>query len=211
MKSGIIRSIAVLSLGLLVTGCAVGRKISYHETQPVLSVSGTSQIAVAAQDNRPYVKNGEKTNNYVGNFRGGFGNPWDVTTASGQPLAEDMSSVICASFRKQGFSCKTVTVGPNESNVAVKLEKEHADKLLLLTINQWYSSTYQNTGLEYDLNLNVMNGSGRTLAEKKLQGDDNLGGSAWNPPAHAVEAVPQAYKSKLELLLNDPAVAKALK
>lgn len=213
MSNLIKRSILAVSLAFLVSGCALGQKVRYHDAEPELAVSGSGQVAVAALDNRPYVKNGEKEKNYVGNFRGGFGNPFNLTTQSGRPLADDMASVICAAFIKKGYGCKEVSIGPNEDKgqISSRLKETNADKLLLLSINEWYPSTYQNTSLSYDLGLNVTNVAGITLAGKRVKGEEDLGGSFFNPPAHAKEAVPQAYKRKLEELLNDPAVTNALR
>lgn len=213
MKSRFVRSMLGLGLVVSVSGCAVGQKISYHNVDLDLSASGSGSVAVAALDHRPYVKNGEKETTYTGNLRGGFGNPFNLNTDSGKPLADDMASVVCSSLKKKGFGCTTVSVDPKDSadQAAGKLQATKADKLLLLSVNEWYSSTYQNTGLTYDVLLDVMNSAGAKLAEKGLKGEDDLGGSFWSPPAHAKEAVPAAFKAKMETLLNDPAVAGALK
>lgn len=49
----------------------------------------------------------------------------------------------------------------------------------------------------------------KVLAEKQIQGKDNLGGSAINPPGHAKTAVPAAFTQKLETLLNSPEIQNA--
>lgn len=202
----------LLSLSWL-GGCAVGQQIRYHDTELDLNASNTTSVAVATQDNRPYVKDGEKDRSYVGNFRGGFGNPFDVTTASGKPLADDMTSVICTSLQKKGFACTPLFVEPNESQAQAieKLRATGAHSSILLTVNEWMSSTFQNTGLSYNLVLTAMDQQGAKVAEKKLQGEEELGGSFWDPPGHAKDAVPRAFKNKLEVLLNDPEMIKALK
>lgn len=213
MKNAVMRSGLLLVLVLFLGGCAVGQKIPYHDAGLELDASGNIMVAVTAQDSRSYVKDGEKDRMYVGNFRGGFGNPFDVSTESGKPLADDMTSVICASLVRKGFNCTFVSVAPNELQAQIidKLKATNAKSLIVLTINEWLSSTYQNTGLTYDMVLTVMDNQGAKLAEKKLKGEDELGGSFWNPPGHAKSAVPEAYKKKLELLLNDAAVMNALK
>lgn len=205
--------VAGLVLAMALSGCAVGQTFHYHDATLEVKASGNTSVAVASVDNRPYVKAAEKEPTYVGNLRGGFGNPFNVTTDSGKPLADDMSSVICASLRSKGFTCTPVSILVNEpeSQVKTKLKATHADRLMLLNIVEWMSSTYQNTGLSYDLHLTEMSKDGAVLAEKNLKGEDDLGGSFINPPAHAKEAVPQAYKAKLESLLNDAAVVNGLK
>jgi hypothetical protein len=213
MTNRLARGFLGLALLSLLSGCAVGQKVRYHDADLELDAAGNSPVAVASLDNRPYVKNGEKDKDYAGNLRGGFGNPFNLTTESGKPLADDMASVICAAFKKKGHSCTTVSLEPKEQKAQIvdKLKATNAKKLLLLTINEWLSSTYQNTSLTYDLDLTVMNESGASLAAKNAKGEDELGGSFWSPPAHAKEAVPLAYQKKLESMLNDPAVSKVLK
>jgi len=213
MKNRLLATIVMLVSALCLGGCAAGQQIRYHDTELDLGASGNATVAVTSQDNRNYIKNGEKERNYVGNFRGGFGNPFNVSTESGKPLADDTSSVICAALKKKGFVCLPVSVEPNEPQTQVvdKLKATSANTLMLLTINEWLSSTFQNTGLSYDLVLTVMDSQGTRVVEKKIKGEDELGGSFWSPPGHAKEAVPVAFKRKLELLLNDPAVTSVLK
>lgn len=205
--------ILMLSMVSFLGGCAVGQKISYHDTALSLQASGSGRVAVASLDHRPYVKDGEKERNYVGNLRGGFGNPFNLSTESGKPLTEDINSVICASFKKKGVDCTAVAAEPSETKAQVegKLKATGADNLFLLVINEWYSTTYQNTGLTYDLDLTLKNRQGAELAQTKQKGEDDLGGSLWSPPAHAKEAAPQAFKKKLEALLNDAQIVRSMK
>ncbi|MBJ6748712.1 hypothetical protein [Geomonas anaerohicana] len=208
----VLSKVSLLALSVALSGCVVGQSYRYHDTNLHVEASGNKSVAVAAVDRRPYVVSAEKEPNYVGTLRGGFGNPFNVTTESGKPLADDMSLVVCGSLKKKGFSCTPVTVPTNEADAQVKdkLKGASADRLMLLVIREWMSSTYTNTGLNYDVQLTEMDREGAVLAEKQLKGEDDLGGSFMNPPGHAKEAVPAAYKKKLELLLNDAAVAKEL-
>lgn len=68
-----------------------------------------------------------------------------------------------------------------------------------------------NTALIYDVTVSVLDRSGRTLADSKISGRDDLSGSGLSPPAHAKTAVPAAFRGKFEQLLNDPKVASALR
>lgn len=205
--------LAPVLVAMALSGCAVGQSFRYDNTTLDVKAAGSSSVAVASVDKRPYVKTAEKDPNYVGNLRGGFGNPFNVSTESGKPLADDMSSVICSSLKRKGFTCTPVSIAVNEPEAQVKskLKATNADRLIQLSIDEWMSSTYTNTALAYDIQLTEMGRDGAILAEKKLKGEDDLGGSFMNPPGHAKEAVPQAYKNKLEELLNDTAVLQALK
>ncbi len=211
------RALAVLSplvvFGVLAGGCAVGNRYAYHDAVAAITAQGTKTVSVATHDQRGYVVDGSKSPDYTGTQRGGFGNPFDVSTGSGKALAEDMTAVMSASLAKNGFKTVPVTVSHADKPGAVmeKLAKSGGDSLALLTLNEWRSDTYTNVGLLYDLTLKIFDKGGSPLAEKTLKGEDNLGGSAWNPPAHARKAVPEAFGKKIEELFNAPEIAKALR
>jgi hypothetical protein len=88
----------------LLGGCAVAQKIRYHDAELTINASGNIMIAVTSLDGRPYIKKGGKDKTYIGTFRGGFGNPFDVSTESHKPLADDITSGICASLQKKGLT-----------------------------------------------------------------------------------------------------------
>lgn len=134
MNNGLVRNVFMLLSILFLAGCGVGQKIQYHDTELELKASGNTMVAVAALDGRPYIKDGEKDKTYVGNLRGGFENPFNLSTVSGKPLADDMTSVICASLKKKGFGCTPVSVEPNEPQPQIinKLQATNASSLILL-------------------------------------------------------------------------------
>ena len=88
--------------------------------------------------------------------------------------------------------------------------KLDADRFLYVFYSEWKSDTYANVALIYDISARVLDGRGTVLAESNVSGRDHLGGSFFNPPAHAAEAVPVAFRQKLEQLLGSPDVASAL-
>ncbi len=198
---------------VLLGACAVGNQHAYHAVTADLTSSGSGRIGVATHDQRPYVVQKEKGPHFVGLSRGGFGNPFDVTTEGDRPLADAMTRAISNSLQKKGFEPVPLFVPPSESSESVRkmLLQSQVDRAILLTLREWKSDTYMDTSLLYDVTLNVLDRTGRVIGEKRVQGRDNLGADVINPPAHAREAVPKAFKAKLEELLNDPAVAKALR
>lgn len=206
-------TLTVLALVWIVTGCAVGNKYAYHDVSPELMVRTSNKVSVATCDQRSYIQNGEREPNFVGLQRGGYGNPFRVTTASGRTLAEDMTATIVSALQQKGVQAIPIVAGPKDSDQAVvaAMKKSAAQRHLFLTLKQWRSDCYTNVSLAYDAQLKVLDASGRLLAEKRIQGKDNLGGNAWNPPAHARVAVPNALKEKLEKLLNDQNINAALK
>jgi hypothetical protein len=81
-------------MGVLLGGCAVDNSHRYDLGDAEFQVESNKTVAVAVVDTRPYVLSGEKTANFSGLMRGGFGNPFDVTTDSGRALAEDLTISI---------------------------------------------------------------------------------------------------------------------
>ena len=107
----------------------------------------------------------------------------------------------------------TVELKPRLASSAANqaLVQAGKDRALLITLNEWKSDTFMNTALIYDVTARVLDRSGRTLADSKISGRDDLSGSGLNPPAHAKSAVPVAFRAKFEQLLNDPKIAAALR
>jgi hypothetical protein len=197
----------------LLVGCAVGNRHAYHTVTVEPSVSGSGALGVATHDQRPYVVAGDKEPQFVGLQRGGFGNPFDVRTADDRPLADDMTQALANSLRRKGFQAVSIVLAASDSadRVRDKLRQTGAPRAVVLTLREWKSDTYTNTALVYDVTLRVVDQSAEVLSEKRIQGRDDLGGDFWNPPAHAKQAVPRAFKTKVEELLGDEGIVRALR
>lgn len=203
----------LLLLLLPLWGCAMGNQHRYHDVTAELAYAGSGDVAIAVADQRQYVVSGDKGPQFVGLSRGGFGNAFQITTASGKPLADDIAAAIGLSLAAKGFQPRAIACAPGTGEDAATdlLRTAGAAHGLLVVLREWKSDTYVNTALDYDVTLRVFGASGQRLAEASCSGKDDLGGSAWNPPSHARSAVPKAFRQKLELLLGDAAVAAALR
>ena len=91
------------------------------------------------------------------------------------------------------------------------VSRSHATLVLFLVLNEWKSDTYQNTALLYDVVLLVLRPDGSIAATERIQGRDDLGGSPWNPPAYSRQAVPIAFKAKIERLPNSPKIVESMR
>ncbi len=207
-------SLMVFIVIILSQSCFSAKNYNYRDIVADISSSGTVSISVAVHDQRDYVQSGNKRPDFVGLARGGFGNPFSVFTLSGRPLADDMTDVITASLAKKGYKAVPLTVLYSDSRDAVldKMKAARADRMILLTMNEWKSdlNPYQDVTLIYGVQLAMYDSDGKIRAEKKIDGRDSLGGDAWGPAAYARRAVPEAFKKKIEELLNSPDIAKAL-
>ena len=121
--------------------------------------------------------------------RGGFGNPFDVLTASGRSLSSEFTTAIKNALERNGAKVFSLETKPsNVTNPAMaELVATTGDRLLLLSIKEWVGDSQINTEVRYNLLLTVADSSGKSLAKKSHTGIRNLGGSQFNPPAHAKE------------------------
>ncbi len=210
---GVVLRSCIVIVVVSLYGCAFGNKHAYHDAAIDYRGEGAAKVGIATLDQRIYIISNDKMPDFVGLQRAGFGNPFDVSTESGQALAEDITTALARSLAKKGFNASPVAVSSSEQvdTVISMLANLGVDRSILLVLREWKTDTYKNTGLYYDVTLMVLDGSGNTLAKRSIGGKDNLGGSVWSPPGHAKEAVPLAFKEKMEELLNNNQVLRALK
>lgn len=207
------RVFALIVLASMLQACAVGNKYTLDNLDAGVRLPGNGPVTVAAQDRRTYILNGDKSPNFVGLQRGGYGNPFNVGTASGNSLADDVAASLSVTLRSAGYEPITVAVASKDDEAAVisRLTSRQARRAILLVINELKSDTYMNVALHYDLTLKVLDAGGAVLAESNATGKDDLGGSAWNPPAVAKREVPVAVRTHLKRLLESPQVQEALR
>ena len=202
----------IIFLIATISACAFGNRHTYHDTVAELDATGTIAIAVTSHDQRDYVISGNKNPIFVGLQRGGYGNPFDVLTESGDPLAQDMTISVVMSLSKKGFQAIPVASShlEDQQSLISRMKGTKAVRFLIFTIHEWKSDTYQNTALIYDVDATIMNENEVILGQSKIKGRDNLGGSFMNPPAYAKKAIPNVFREKIEMLLNNEKILNAL-
>lgn len=205
--------VMMLAAGAALGGCAVGNKHAYTGATPELAVSGTRVAVVAVRDARAYVLSGRRAPDYAGLTRGGFGDPRDILTESGNPLAADFGTTIAAALRAKGFKTTVLegSVPGSPEGIAAAVKKAGAERMAIVILVEWKSDTYMSTDLIYDLALRLYDDAGKELGATRLTGRDNLGGDAVNPPGHAKTAVPAAYRRILEQLFSAQPIVNSLK
>lgn len=199
-------------LMVLSSGCAMGQKIQYSDLTAELIYQGSLSLAVGVYDNRPYVLDGQSKPEYAGTMRGGFGNPINAYTASGQPFANEFSHSIHKTFSASNFPVTEVIATPLMplQDFQKALLAETADRYVLFVVNEWRSDSIMDTFLYYDVLLQIFDNQGKKLAENTIKGEDQIPGSAWNPPATAKAECPKYWSKHFSELLNSPKIRKAL-
>lgn len=208
-----IRFAAALIVVSLTGGCVAFQTYSVADIDPILAPTGQDTVLVASQDKRSYVVSGKKKPQVVGVLRAGEGIPYNMTTTSGRPFADEVGDVIAAALERRGFATRTVVVTPTETiaQVLSKLTDTDRNKLIHIQIIEWKSDTYVNIILEFTLNLAVLDREGRLLGETEISGVEMLGSAGFDTGEGVARKVPAAFKEKLEELFSDPAIIEALK
>ena len=204
------RYILMAALTLWLGACAVGNTQDFATAVPEIQAQGNRSVAVAVQDRRPYVRSAEKGADFVGMMRGGFGNPWDITTESKRPMAADLTDAVMSALKKHGYQVTPVTVAPAQNAVQAQeaVSAAKRDRALLIAVDELKSDTYLNTKVDYDLKLSVYDSAGKLLADTAVTGSDAVGSAATH--ADIRKNVLPAVQRKLEALLNDPKVIAAM-
>lgn len=206
----------IILAALAVQGCAFGQKVAYHQFPPPrLEATGEQTIALGVQDRRPYVLSKNKQENFVGLTRGGFGNPFDVVTATGGPLADDFAITLGKAFGSRGFQVKIVRVNPNASldQVMKSIIGAGMERSILIRFTEWKTdSSVTSSSIHFNLTLQVYDTTGQVLAENQIAGREKIEtiGSAMTY-AHLKNTVPVAFNARMERLINDPKIVSALK
>jgi hypothetical protein len=190
-RMGIFSMFATLLLAL--GGCAIGNRYDYGSSISGLPVSGSGKLAVNVVDARPYVLSGEKKPDFVGLQRGGFGNPFDVRTGSGRPLADEMRDAIAKALQQQGFT----VVGGSEA----------APRKLELRVLEWKTDVMMKMKTMYDLQLSVFDAGGALVAQSKTKGEDV--GTGGFESGNATNAA-RTFELRFTELVRDETVRKAL-
>lgn len=196
-------------VAITLNGCAVGQKFNYANTGISFGDMGAVRsVSVAVLDHREYVVTGDKSESFVGLSRGGFGNPFDVTTQSGTPMASEMATSIAAALQAEGLKVQTITLrsGDGQESTRQALLLTGYDRILLFTLNEWKTDTLAHTGLTFDVTLDVLDSGGRHMARSQVFGQEVSGASILS----AEKDAQKWFAAKITELLRDPAVVSAL-
>ena len=205
----ILKSFGILMLVFFVTGCAVGNQYDYGTTEVSLPLVGDGELGVGALERRPYVLDGDKDPDFVGLQRGGFNNPFDVSTASGNPLVDDMSNALQNALRNSGYTVSSLEFDWSDTSaIASALAKTGKAKNIVLVVTEWKTDVFMNMTLHFDLTLHVVSKDGAKLAENRTQGSEELSGAGFESQNSRLAA--DAFETKIGRMFNNPEIQTAL-
>lgn len=205
-----LNSLILAAALLLMSGCAVAQRFDYAAS--IINVDSLTPVysaAVAVLDQREYIRNGDKAESFVGLSRGGYGNPFDVRTASGLPMASEMATAVVAALKARGVRAQALTVRPSDglSSTRQAVVRTGLDRALLFTLAEWKTDTMMRTGLDFDVTLEVFDRAGNGLARKRLFGKEVSGASILS----AEKDAQKWFASKVAEMFQDEAIANSLR
>lgn len=165
------RFFQLIAVTVLLAGCAIGNQYDLSQgTAPVGDVSRSVSIAVI--DQRPYVLDGDKSPNFVGLQRGGYGNPFDVTTRSGRSAADDLTRMLVNSYANSGSTAEALNAAPGSpaEQVVSRFQQAGTDRLLLVEMREWKTDALAQITTSWDLTARVFDRSGLELATQTDRG-----------------------------------------
>ena len=205
------KNIALLFILLLLSGCAMGKTINYEGTSNFEPNYKMPPVALAVIDKRPYVLDGNKKPSYTGTQRSIGGVPYNINTASGKPVAEDLQKFVATTLMKYGYFIDYTILLPINTTEPEAIKKLTAEekKAILLVLNEWRTHIYFNPIFEYDLKMLVIGNDGNILSTAINKGTKEFGSNKeLNSLAEVITIVFNELfndeKIKLALLADEP-------
>lgn len=184
---------------LALAGCVAGQSLGTdYEAQPAAVATGGSSVLLTVIEDRPYVKSGDKAPYYVGRYRAGFGNPWDVSTQDNVPLVDVLRGDIAEELVALGHPVK---------------DSAPADRQMAVSIRDWNFDGYQNGEFWYDLLVTVRAADGAVLVNSVVKDKVGITGTLWEGAKGGFERdMPKLYPQVIRKLVRENAeVSAALK
>jgi len=177
----------ILLLLLPLSACAFGQKTSYEGRSNFDIQTSDKNITVAVHDMRPYVQSGNKEPDFTGILKSLYGIPYDVSTKSGNPLADDFGLMIVNTMQFKNISAVQQKIPFSWSFATVKeklLGKSEWSRFYYIKMFEWKTETHFRPSLHYNLQLLVFDEEGKEVEnneekgffyfDKKQPGKENL-------------------------------------
>ncbi len=205
------RHLPALAL-ILATGACLEQKSSYElaPATPAVAAPAAGSIAVVTIDARPYVLDGSKSEEFIGTDRGKYSNTVDVETASGRPLADEVTDLVVRAYAIQGAQAVAVSL-PDKGDEAAMLAAALAqgEKVVAVTIREWRTDAYTRVKVSWNLEAAVYDGAGTALGRSATQGAAPIG--VTNLAADSSGVAGQELTRRVAQLLNERRITDALK
>lgn len=182
----------------------------YANVSLALAVPTGPGVAVTVIDDRPYVLSGDESPSFVGTMVGRYRNTVGVATASGRPLAEELTQAVVRGLEAEGAAATGVTLaeGTAEPEALSALAAAGAERLLVVRLRDWRSDAQVRVTARWDLEARVYDRAGGLLGQRTARGAETIGTVGFE--GESGELVVGTLSRRLADLLNYPAVSAAL-
>ena len=208
-------------LVLLMSSCAVNRKLSYNTHKSEVQAHQNFTYVISTHDQREVIVDGSRDEKFVGYMRTGVGIAYPIGTKSDDNFSDVFSNIIVNSFKGESVESrieivKTIYSDSNKS-IVDRMKTKKSDRLVLFTINKLRSDSKPigmwSYGTDYiwDVTVDVYDKNGIFLATNTIKGENlGLDKKGSGSIKKTQKTVDREFKEKLELLLGDKNVKKAL-
>lgn len=179
------------------SGCVAHQAITLrHAPGSGPAVASAKSVSIDAKDSREFIVSGNKQPSYLGHFRAGFGNTWDVNNAGKRALADQFRHDLTAELESHGV--KVIASG---------------ERKMLVDIKDWNFDAYQNGKVWYEIAVSVAAADGTLLASIILKKENIvIRGSVMTGPAGAFKRdMPLLYSGIIKEILGNSEIQQALK
>jgi len=188
----------------------MGNKYNYDTPKMVLPVHGTANVGLAVIDERPYVLDGDKSPDFVGLQRGGFGNPFNVTTESGRPLSVDMQDSLSKALSSNGYEVSLIqATSSSQADIDKAVRHEGKERNVIILLKEWKTDAMMRFGISYNVILRILNQQAELLGENQVEADkEPMGGAGFESANSKAAAV--TFENKMNVLFKAPQIIQAM-
>ena len=196
---------------LFALGACTEADYEFAAVDPVLTVSSGRTISASVIDQRPYVVNGKESPRFVGTARGGYNNTIEALTASGRPLAEDLTDAVVRALDRRGIAASALPLpkGTPEEIALTAFRTQGTERLLAVQMYEWQTKADTRVTVRWHMEAIVYDRSGGILARRATQGYQPVG--ATDVTGDGSEIAIREVTRKLSELLNERVITAALK
>ncbi|WP_281310749.1 hypothetical protein [Flavobacterium flavigenum] len=203
----------IIFSSILLTSCAVGRKVKYDGLKLDLFDIKTKNIDLALLDHREAVIDGSRKPDFVGYMRSNVGIAYPIGTESKNNLMLDLSNNIVNSLDRYDIKVTSLTTKWQEDEKTVKsqLLSLNGDKKIFLVFDQLHTDGYMIQFFYYKIHLYIYDKDGALLKYKSIEGKEKLGGNVAFGAGAYKTYMPEAMKKLFEDMFKDKEIAGLLK
>jgi hypothetical protein len=205
------RFLPVFALLLGLGACSQGGTYDFSAVNPVLTISSGRTVSASVIDQRPYVVNGEESPRFVGSERGQHSNTIEIRTASGRPLAEELTDAVVRALDRRGVAASALPLpkGTPEEALLTAFQAQGTERLLAVQMYEWRTKAHTRVTSRWHMEAIVYDRSGHILARGETQGYQPVGRTGLSGGSGGIAS--REVTRKLSELLNEPAITAALK